>query len=442
MTKRFIKKVKNALNEINGLKQYRWINGIRVYDEVLSGGGGGTPSHYLISATIDATTNTLNITPNIGDVIHYSVDLSNYYTKNEVDTKLQNYCTAQTAQQLNSRLVNVENITTNHTEDIASLNDRYDTIHEDVEHLKVEKADTSDLEAHINNKSNPHNVTANQLGVYTSVEVEAKLNEKQDKDFIVTIRYDDSAQKWVADKPFDDILSAYNSGKTLIAYDSKEECYLYLFNIIEQGVMFNGGIENTHISALIVNDNFIVYRKVYSQFKLPNATASGLYLKSTDTTGGVEWASAPATVSAPAIGQWVFGIWATNDAVKQAFGGVGEYEQYYGTPYGIGDKVTGNAKETVNEQLPNFKGTFNGMFNGSYLGFPWGENNGVIRFDFTTNRDRKVSCVNETNSYPMYIDLSQGQTNSSGAVQSTSVCVDGGNVQSKGFKGYWWLRIE
>lgn len=46
-----------------------------------------------------------------------------------------------------------------------------------------EKANTTDLTSHTNNKSNPHNVTASQVGAYTKAETDSAIVQKSVKDW-------------------------------------------------------------------------------------------------------------------------------------------------------------------------------------------------------------------------------------------------------------------
>ena len=84
-----------------------------------------------------------------------SADLENYYTKQETNNLLNNKSNK------------------GHTHAIEEITDLETTLNS--------KAKSSDLTSHTGNTSNPHNVTASQVGAYTKTEVDTKLEEKQDK---------------------------------------------------------------------------------------------------------------------------------------------------------------------------------------------------------------------------------------------------------------------
>ena len=99
---------------------------------------------------------------------------STYETKTDASTKLQtakDYTDQKVADLLNNSTEAVDSI----MELAAAMEDNADAI-EALEAVAGSKASASDLSAHTGNKSNPHGVTASQVGAYSKSEIDSKVS--------------------------------------------------------------------------------------------------------------------------------------------------------------------------------------------------------------------------------------------------------------------------
>lgn len=123
---------------------------------------------------IDSKISTLNTAINGKAASSHSHD-DRYYTESEIDAKFD----AIIGEGASTTLDTIGEIS-------SAIEDNQDML-ETLNSAIGTKANASDLTSHTGNKSNPHSVTASQVGAYTKAEVDSKLSGKADSGHTHTI---------------------------------------------------------------------------------------------------------------------------------------------------------------------------------------------------------------------------------------------------------------
>lgn len=123
---------------------------------------------------IDSKVSTLNTAINGKAAASHSHD-DRYYTESEIDAKFD----AIIGEGASTTLDTIGEIS-------SAIEDNQDML-ETLNSAIGTKANASDLTSHTGNKSNPHSVTASQVGAYTKAEVDSKLSGKADSGHTHTV---------------------------------------------------------------------------------------------------------------------------------------------------------------------------------------------------------------------------------------------------------------
>ena len=135
-----------------------------------------TPSNIgaYTKSEIDSKVSTLNTAINGRATSSHTHD-DRYYTEAEVDARFD----AIVGEGASTTLDTIGEIS-------AAIEDNQDML-DTLNSAIGTKANASSLTSHTNNKSNPHGVTAAQVGAYTKAEVDSKLSGKADSDHTHTV---------------------------------------------------------------------------------------------------------------------------------------------------------------------------------------------------------------------------------------------------------------
>ena len=170
-----------------------------------------------------STSRRINNKPLTSDITITAADLGALTTSDIVSVKneVNDYTDQQIANLLNNSTEAVDSI----YELRDAMEDNADAI-ESLVAISGNKANASDLANHINNKSNPHNVTKEQLGLYastwygTKVEYDAIENKQEDCLYIVTDYTADGMYEVVTNK-----INVINKNSTDEQYPTAKAVY-------------------------------------------------------------------------------------------------------------------------------------------------------------------------------------------------------------------------